>query len=174
MSRSSAVLMICLLATCAAASEPKILFEENFSGELEKGWSWVREDAKSWRIENGALFVTANGGSMWRSLNNYKNLLMRPAPAEPKVGFQVEVLLDNEPKKQFEHGGLALRYDDDNYVVFNKEFLGKDELLLISEAGAVPALPGVTTAYEPREVWLRLTVTQGKVIGHYRETDIHP
>lgn len=172
--RALAVLTFCLLANPVTADEPKVLFEEKFAGKLDKDWSWMREDPKSWRMEKGTLAVVANGGSMWRTLNNYKNLLMRPAPVDPKVGFQFEVLLDNEPTQQFEHAGIACRFDDDNYVILNKEFLGKTELLMISETNAVPQLPGLRQAYEPREVWLRLTVTRGKAVGHYRTAEKDP
>jgi len=171
--RVLAVVAGCLFSTTARADEPKLLFEEKFTGKLDRDWVWLHEDAKAWRVEDGTLSIVATGGSMWRSLNNYKNILMRPAPVDLKDGFQFEVLLDNAPQQQFEHAGIACRYDDDNYVILNKEFLGQQELLMIAEVNALPLLPGIKQVYEPREVWLRMTVSKGRVVGHYRavETD---
>jgi regulation of enolase protein 1 (concanavalin A-like superfamily) len=172
--RALAFVTLCAFAAFVAGEQPKILFEERFTEKLEKDWVWLREDSKYWRIENETLAVVANGGSMWRSLNNYKNILFRPAPADAKDGFQFEALLDNEPKQQFEHAGIACRYDDDNYLILNKEYLGKQELLMISEANTAPTLPGLKKAYEPREVWLRLTIHEGRAVGHYRERESDP
>ena len=171
--RVLAVVSWCLIATATRADEPNVLFEEKFTGKLDREWVWLHEDAKAWRVEDGTLGIVATGGSMWRSLNNYKNILMRPTPVDPKVGFQFEVLLDNAPQQQFEHAGIACRYDDGNYVILNKEFLGQQELLMIAEVNALPLLPGIKQAYEPREVWLRMTVSKGRVVGQYRarETD---
>jgi hypothetical protein len=37
----------------SGAAREKVLFEERFTGELDKEWSWVREDPKAWRIDQG-------------------------------------------------------------------------------------------------------------------------
>ncbi|HEV3142995.1 MAG TPA: DUF1349 domain-containing protein [Gemmataceae bacterium] len=166
-----ALVVLTIAVPCAAtssAAEPKVLFEENFVDKLNQGWSWVRESPKHWRLEQGALVVETLPGSLWQSENNSRNLLVRPAPAAAKEGFAVEMLLDNQPKKQFEHAGIVCYYDDDNWVAFNKEFIGKSELLLISETKGKPLLPCPEKAYSEREVWLRMIVKDGKVTGQYR------
>ena len=53
--------MLGVLATGVAGADKapkgKVLFEEQFTGELGKEWSWVREDPKAWRIEKGVLLL---------------------------------------------------------------------------------------------------------------------
>jgi regulation of enolase protein 1 (concanavalin A-like superfamily) len=170
----ASVLSVVWASGPAAAAEPKVLFEEKFTGQLDKGWSWVRESPKAWRLEDGTLVLDTLPGSLWQNQASSRNLLLRPAPVTSKEGFMAEVLLDNQPKSQFEHAGIVCYYDDVNWVAFNKEFIGKSELLLISEANAKPLLPCPEKAYGEREVWLRIVVTDRKVTGKYRASAKDP
>jgi hypothetical protein len=81
--------MLGALATGAAgADEPakeKVLVEEQFTGELGKDWSWVREDPKAWRLEKGALVLRTLPGYLHAKSNDSKNILLRP----PQVGQAV-------------------------------------------------------------------------------------
>ena len=80
------------------------MFEEKFTAELDKGWTWVREDPKAWRIDKdtGALVLRTMPGSLHAERNNSKNLLLRPLPKSDKP-LAVEVYVEGEPKTQFEH-----------------------------------------------------------------------
>ena len=33
-----------------SAAEPRVVFEDKLVDKLGDGWSWLREDAKTWRI----------------------------------------------------------------------------------------------------------------------------
>ena len=111
------------VAGAGETAEQKVLFEETFSGELGKGWSWLREDAKGWRIDKGSLLVRTSTGSLWMKENNNRNVLLRMPPKAPRFAF--EVLVENEPTNSFEHAGLVWYADDDNYVALMKEKVGK-------------------------------------------------
>ena len=39
-----------LPAWAPLVSEPRVLFEDRFDGKLGHGWTWLREDAKTWRF----------------------------------------------------------------------------------------------------------------------------
>ena len=156
-----------------AADAPKLLFEEQFSDRLGTGWQWLRERPEAWRITKGALIIDTLPGSYWQKQNSSKNTLLRLAPASLKDGFIIEVHLDNAPKQQYEHAGILCYFDGENTVAFNKEFVGKQVLFLVSEQGGKPAV-SPEKEYRDREVWLRLILRGTKAIGQYRSSEQEP
>lgn len=162
-----------LALSAFAADAPRVLFEEKFSGSLSAGWRWMHERPDAWRLADGALVVDTLPGSYWQKQDSAQNTLLRPAPVSAKDGFIVEVLLENEPAKQYEHAGLILYFDSFNHVVFNKEFIGKQELFMVSAQDGNPAV-GPAKAYRGREVWLRLVVRGTKATGFFRSSENEP
>ena len=67
-------------ASALAQDAEKVVFTEPFADKLDKGWSWVREDAKAWRIDKGMLVIKTSTGSLWQGQNNNRNILVRPLP----------------------------------------------------------------------------------------------
>ena len=169
----SAILAVSSLALGAAAApdEEKVLFHEPFDGRLSDGWAWVREEPKDWKIDPGSLVVRTSTGSLWEKQNNNHNLLLRTPPDAKGAGLAVEVLVENEPTNGFEHAGLVWYYDDDNYVMLNKEKLGGTTVQLVSETDAKPKVGFAEKAYDGKTVWLRLEVSGGKAVGRFRATD---
>jgi hypothetical protein len=88
-------LVMASIATSKTADE-KVLFEETFTDELGKGWSWVREDPKAWRIDKGALLIRTSTGSLWQTDNNNHNLLLRTPPEAKPQRFALEALGENQ------------------------------------------------------------------------------
>ncbi len=39
------------------ATEPEVVFKDGFNKKLGKGWKWIREDRKAWRIKPSELAV---------------------------------------------------------------------------------------------------------------------
>lgn len=155
----------------AKRAEEKVSFKESFSGELGKGWSWVREDAKAWRIDKGVLQIRTSTGSLWQNENNNHNLLLRRPPEEKAQGFAFEVHVENEPSNGFEHAGLVWYVDDDNYVALLKEKLGKTVVQLVSETNGRPKVGFAEKGYQEKAVWLRMEIHDGKARGLFRTTD---
>lgn len=160
-----------------AAAEEKPLFEEHFSGKLAEGWTWIDEVPGSWQLADGQpvdgaleLKVLPVGEGLWEAGRKHPNLLVR-APAA-SGDFAVEVQLKSQPTSQFEHAGVILYVDGDNYVVLNKEMFGKPEVILVAEKAAKPR--HVSKPYEHEEVWLRLAVVGKKAIAAYRHYDSDP
>jgi len=162
-----------LASLISAADAPKLHFEDPFSGKLDGGWKWLRERPDAWRIAGGALVIDTLPGSYWKTQNNSKNTLLRPVPVSPKDGFIIEVLLDNQPAQQFEHAGILLYFDGENHVALNKEFLGKQSLVIVSEQDGKPAV-GAEKEYRGREVWLRLIVRGTRTTGQFRASETEP
>jgi regulation of enolase protein 1 (concanavalin A-like superfamily) len=160
---------ILAVSSAMALAEEKPLFEEKFTGKLSDGWTWIDEVAGSWHLIDGALElrVVPVGEGLYGGGRKHPNLLLRDPG---KTGdFAMEVQLKSQPTSQFEHAGLMLFADGDNYVVLNKEMFGKPEVILVAEKGGKPA--DVSKPYEHEEICLRLTVAGKKAIAQYRHYD---
>jgi regulation of enolase protein 1 (concanavalin A-like superfamily) len=145
----------------------KVLFEERFDSGLSKGWQWVREEPKAWRVENGALVLRTLPGYLHANSNDSKNVLLRNLPDAKGEAVAIEVSLESEPKIQYEHAGLLWYYDDDNYVaIFEESLGGKPKLQMVTEKDA-KAHFAVKTC-ESKIVWLRLVVRGHKIVSQYR------
>ena len=159
----------------SAADAPKVLFEDKFSDHLEPGWQWVRERPDTWRFADGALVIDTLPGSYWEKQNNSKNTLVRPAPVSPKDGFIVEVLLDSQPKEQYEHAGIICYFDGFNTICYNKEFVdGKPYVCMAAEQDGKPVFNGPYKDSPEGAVWLRLIIRGSKVTGQFRSSESGP
>lgn len=92
------------------AAEPKVLFEDPFDGKLGEGWSWLREDANTWRIKDGALEIRVEPGVA----GTVKNALRRKAPdrTQGKVAIEVTVTFTTPPTNQYEQAGITWYHED--------------------------------------------------------------
>jgi hypothetical protein len=159
----------------SAADAPKVLFEDKFSGPLDPGWKWIRERPDAWRIANGALVIDTLPGSYWEKQNNSQNTLVRPAPASLKDGFIVEVLLENNPKGQYQHAGLICYFDGLNTICYNREEIsGKMLVLMAAEQDGKPVFNGPNKECSDGPVWLRLIIRGSKVTGQFRSAENDP
>ncbi len=167
-----AVLLMSAMGALVAAEKDKVLFTEKFDGKLGDGWSWVREDAKGWRIDKGTLVIRTSSGSLWLKHNDTTNLLVRTPPQVKDGGLAIEVFVENEPSNAFEHAGLVWYYDDDNYVILVKEKVGDKQLVqLVSETEGKPKVGFAEKAYPGKTVWFRMEVAGGKARGLFRATE---
>jgi regulation of enolase protein 1 (concanavalin A-like superfamily) len=163
-------------APVVAADPPKVLFEENFAGQLGAGWQWLRERPEHWRIAEGSLIIDTLPGSYWMKENNGQNTLLRHLPdsASLKDGFTVEVHMDNSPKGQWEHAGLLCYFDGTTFVAFNKEFTGKQCIFVFHQQDGKPIHGPAETDYQESGVWLRLTLRGTKATAQYRSSEKEP
>jgi regulation of enolase protein 1 (concanavalin A-like superfamily) len=151
------------------AGEEKLLFEEKFSGELDKDWSWVRERPGAWRIDQGALVLLVSPGYLHAKANNSQNVLLRPLPKSDGP-LAIEVYVEGQPKVQFEHAGVVWYIDDDNYVSLFQEALGSEVMLqMVTEKDGKPRT--MVAKHSEKGVWFRLLLAEGKITASYKPAD---
>lgn len=99
------VVGLLLFVRWAQAAEPQVVFEDHFDGKLAEGWSWLREDPKTWRIREGALEIRVEPGVA----QTVKNALLRQAPDRTKGKYAIEVTITftAEPSQQYEQAGIT-------------------------------------------------------------------
>jgi hypothetical protein len=149
-----------------------VLFEDAFDkSKLGEGWSWVYEDKPNWKMDNGKLQIHATGGSSFMAEHNGKNYLLRTPPPLTEGEVSFELYVENKPAAQWEHAGLYWFFDDDHYVILNKESVhGKPTLLFMIERDGKPVTSFPDIAYESEGVWMRFRVTGTRITGEYRAT----
>ena len=124
----------------------KVIFEDNFDGKLDEGWSWLRENPDYWRIRDGGLEIRVEPGVA----DTVRNALLRPAPDRGEGTFVIEVTITNHthPTQQYEQAGVTLYHDGKPVFKEVKELIDGD-LYIIPGRQPMPA----------KSVRLRLLVT---------------
>jgi len=149
------VVVSVLSAAEAKPAEPKVLFEDTFEGKLADGWSWLREDANTWRIRDGALEIRVEPGVA----ATVKNVLRRqaPDPSLGKVAVEVTVTFTTKPTNQYEQAGITWYHQD------------KPVFKLVHENidGKTYIIPGRKPT-ETLAVDLRLVLDKEKYLAQYR------
>jgi regulation of enolase protein 1 (concanavalin A-like superfamily) len=150
----------------------KVLFEETFAGELDKGWSWVRESPKDWKIDKDKkeLLIHAMPGVSLYNSRTLTNILLREPPAAKKeTALAFEVHVHHRPLNGFETSGLIWYFDDDNAVHFVKELIdGKIQLVLGRKKGGKSEANIKLVPYDKDDVDMRLVVSGTKAEAQYR------
>ncbi len=163
-------ILLCVQRTvCLSAAEPRVLFEEKFSDQLDKDWSWLREDRSAWRLDKGALVLDTLPQGPGPN-NKPRNALLRPSPTANNR-FAVEVHLDFEPQKKAEFAGLVLYFDDDNNVICGRQHLDGKPLLVEACAIEGKAQPTFSKEHDAKTVWLRLEASGTYVVSMFRDTE---
>lgn len=137
------------------AAEPEVVFKDEFKGKLDKGWKWLREERKAWRIKDDALEIRVQPGKA----DTVKNALVRKAPDRSKGKYAIEVTVTNtaKPTQQWEQAGITWYHK------------GKPVFKLVKELidGKTWIIPG-RKPMPSRSVRLRLVVTADRWIAQYR------
>ena len=144
-----------LLCGSLLAAEPEVIFEDAFSGKIDAGWTWLRENPDAWRIKDDALEIHVQPGVA----NTVKNALLRTAPDRSKGTFAVEVTVTNTapPTRQYEQMGITWYNGGRPVFKLVKELIDGDTWII---PGRKP-MPSQT-------VQLRLIVTAERWIAQYR------
>jgi hypothetical protein len=143
-------------AAMAGAGEPKVVFEDALKGKLGEGWTWLRENPKTWRMADDALEICVEPGGN----TTVKNALLRPAPDRSKGKFAVEVTITftTPPTRQFEQAGITWYQGGKPVFKFVHEQIDGKTYMIPGKVAA----PGKT-------VELRLIVTADRYTALFRE-----
>ncbi|MHC4461419.1 MAG: 3-keto-disaccharide hydrolase [Planctomycetota bacterium] len=136
-------------------SQEPVIFEDRFEGKAGEGWSWLRENPKTWRISDEGLEICVEPGAA----NNVKNALVREAPdrSKGKYGIDVTVTSHSVPTRQYEQAGITW-YNNGRPVFKLVKELVSGELMII------PGRKPMTS----KTVQLRLIVDENSFIAQYR------
>ena len=136
-------------------SREPVIFEDNFEAKSGKGWSWLRENPKTWRSKDGGLEICVQPGVA----HNVKNALVRKAPDRRQGKFAVDVTVTNNtvPTQNYEQAGITW---------YNN---GKPVFKLVKELvdGNLMIIPG-RKPMKSKSVQLRLIVDGSDYIAQFR------
>jgi hypothetical protein len=144
-------------------SNEQVIFEDNFDGKLDEGWSWLRENPDNWRISNGGLELCVEPGVA----DTVRNALVRSAPDRNEGTFAIEVTITNHtlPTQQYEQAGITW-YNDGKPVFKEVKELIDGDIYIIPGRAAMPT----------KSVRLRLCVDANSWEAQYRpegDTEFH-
>ena len=136
-------------------SEQQVMFSEQFEGELDAEWFWVRENPERWRIRDGGLEIVVEPGVA----GTVRNALVRPAPDRSSGIHAIEVTIFNHtaPTQQYEQAGITW-YQDGEPVFKEVKELVDGEVFVIPGGKPMPT----------RSVRLRLVVDSESWEAQYR------
>ena len=147
--------VLLLLPALVRAAEPQVLVEDKFAGKLGEGWTWLRENPKTWRLHGGGLEICVEPGVA----PTVKNALLRSAPdrSQKKYAVEVTITFTTLPTNPFEQAGITWYQDGKPAFKFVHEHV-KDKDLMVP--GMVPA--------PDKTVQLRLVVTADRYTAQFR------
>lgn len=101
--------------TIPPTATPDPGFREDFSGTLDPGWSWIRENDAKWSLEaeTGHLRIVLEGGQF------HRNLLLREVKG---ADFEITTHLLFEPTTNFQIAGLLIYQDDATMIKLGRAF----------------------------------------------------
>jgi regulation of enolase protein 1 (concanavalin A-like superfamily) len=159
------------LFSVAAGRADEVLFQDDFKGRLEGGWSWVREDPRGWRLTERGLEVRLQPGNMWGPANNAKNVLVRNAPDPAQGGMEISVSVTNQPSGQYEQVDLVWFYDDAHMVKLGQELVDGKLSIVMGREENDKTRTIVILPIKSFSVQLRLSVTGNRIRGEFRTPD---
>jgi hypothetical protein len=171
-SRSSNWVLVMAAITCGyaahAAGDGDVLFRDKFKGELGEGWSWVREDARKWRVGDRGLEVCIHPGNMWGPANDAKNILVRPAPDAGGKPLEVTAAVENHPTNQWEQVDLCWYYDDGHMVKVGEELVDGKLSVVMGREEDDKARTVSITPLDSETLQLRFVVTGDRIRGSFK------
>jgi hypothetical protein len=137
------------------AAEQEVLFEDTLKGKLGDGWSWLRENPKTWRHSEKGLEIRVEPGLA----ATVKNALVRKAPdrRQGKVAIEVTVEFTSPPTNQYEQAGITWYQGEKPVFKLVHEFIDKK----------LYVIPGKKPA-DMHMVQLRLIVSKDAYIAQFR------
>lgn len=171
--------LVCLeRAPGIAADTGRVLFEENFASDLDKGWSWVRESHADWKLDkdhNQLLIHTMPGVSLYMEARSLTNILVRRPPESKDGALAFEVHVHSQPTSTYEQAGIIYYFDDDNIAdVIKEKKYGKWVIGFGVKKNRKSQLVGENVTYDKDDVDFRLVVSGTKISGWYRASSADP
>ncbi|GAB4419274.1 MAG: hypothetical protein Kow002_06780 [Anaerolineales bacterium] len=145
------------------------IFRDDFTGELQPGWTWENENPDRWTVtEDGWLQITGEDPSLLNG-QPQSNLLWRDLPSGD---FSISVHLKTQPLANFQQATIYLYEDQENYVAINRGYCdvcleGGNAFYFEFKIGAQWGSYSHPT--DATDVYLRLTREEDIISGYYAE-----
>lgn len=150
----------------------KTIFRDDFNGQISHAWTWHNEDTVHYKVnEDGWLEITGRDESTLIG-GKQTNLLWTSLP---EGNTEVVVRLKSQPLFDYQHAGLVLYEDPENYVFLNQGYcmqciLGGSGIFLEYRLNTHQGR--FTTASSAGELHLMLLIEHGAVSAFFAtETD---
>ena len=133
----------------------QLIFEDRFDGQLDEGWTWLRENPDAWRLQDGALEIMVEPGVA----DTVMNALLRTAPDRSEGTFAIDVSITNSthPIQQYEQAGITWYNDGKPVFKLVKELIDGDLYI-------IPGKPAMSS----ETVQLRLVVRADSWTAQFR------
>jgi regulation of enolase protein 1 (concanavalin A-like superfamily) len=151
-----------------------VLFEDDFNGRLDAGWSWVREHREAWRVSARGLEVRVEPGNMWGRANDARNVLVRPAPDLSAGPVDISVTVENRPTAQYEQVDLVWYYDDRHMVKIGQELVDGQLSIVMGREENDRTRTIRIVPLEAFAVELRFLVKDNSIRGQFRPAGSGP
>ena len=151
----------------------KIVFREDFTGELAAAWDIRNEDKAAYSLGKnpGTLTVATAAGDLDKD-GSYKNLFLVPNPLTGDVNFSITArVLDFHPTMPYQQAGVVCFNDNTNYIKANYEASrsGPRYMLYRKIDGRAQA-SSVTSRKRQAALWLRIE-RRGNVYAFFTSVD---
>lgn len=117
----SAPVQSAVTPTATPANLDEVIFRDDFTKELQPGWTWENEDKTKWNITDEGFLEIKGGHDSLIAQNQQVNLLWHELPEED---FSVSVHLITDPRENFQQAAIFLYEDPKNYVTINRGYCG--------------------------------------------------
>ncbi len=160
-----------LFAVAGSSHAEEIVFQDDFRGKLDAGWSWLREDRNGWRVTEHGLEVRVQPGNMWGPGNDAKNVLVRTLPDQANGELEVSVSVTNQPTAQYEQVDLVWYYDDRHMVKLGQELVDSQLSIVMGREEADQTRTIAIIPLKSFTVQLRFRVSGNRIHGQFRTPD---
>lgn len=164
--RATATSVPTSIPTATPTTSP--IFRDDFSGALEVGWTWIREDGSLWSLTSKPDFL-----SFVLQANPMRNLLVRDVSSE---NFQITTRVLFTPESNFQFAGLLVYQDDGTIARFARIFCDLPNgcvgngLYFEGSQGNTYVGPNLATETQSKdEAYLRISKTGSHFTASYSE-----
>ncbi|MFG0259672.1 MAG: family 43 glycosylhydrolase [Phycisphaerales bacterium JB041] len=116
-------------------------------------WTIVSEDGGAWRLRDGKLQISTQGGNVWGDKYDLRNLFLQPAgPGD----FEIITKTDFVVRQGFDNVSLFVWCDHNNYIRLSNVYAGGRKWQVVRELGGRPVLHESPNTIGD-EVWMKIT-----------------
>lgn len=159
-------------------TDTHVLDQTSRAGLLAAGWDFAARTAagavRNTESATATPSYAANGlglatgqGDLWQAMNNTTNTVFRDLPS---TWTSVTTTMSYAPTANYQHGGIVLYVDDDNYVELTRAYnstAGAHTVALIDERSGTPVVQRVGTTATSLQLRFTRNAATGVITGSF-------